>query len=180
MHLSVLQILQSHSLSNRPGRGVATGCAVVQARAATTCGWFRMPQSARCSWRAQPRWAWSTWWEVTQRRRWCERRSRWCSLRVSLARPRSSWYAPTPHVLSVHVEVLHEAAHGVAGVQLSGVGPAETLEEFGIPLLADLPVGQDAHVRLCSASVCPSVHMITWCCTIAHPHSTRRSSCSCC
>jgi hypothetical protein len=31
-------------------------------------------------------------------------------------------------------------------VQLSGIGPAETLEEFGIPVLADLPVGEDAHV----------------------------------
>jgi hypothetical protein len=31
-------------------------------------------------------------------------------------------------------------------VQLSGIGPAETLEKFGIPVLADLPVGEDAHV----------------------------------
>jgi hypothetical protein len=29
---------------------------------------------------------------------------------------------------------------------LSGIGPAKTLEEFGIPVLADLPVGKDAHV----------------------------------
>jgi hypothetical protein len=39
------------------------------------------------------------------------------------------------------------ASSNVAGMQLSGIGPAETLEEFGISVLADLPVGQDAHVR---------------------------------
>ena len=63
------ETLQSHSLVNRPGTGVATGGAVVQARAAATCGWFRMPQSARCCWRTPQRWAWSVWWGVTQRRR---------------------------------------------------------------------------------------------------------------
>ena len=39
--------------------------------------------------------------------------------------------------------------HDTGGVQLSGIGPAETLEEFGVPMHADLPVGESAHVRLC-------------------------------
>jgi hypothetical protein len=36
--------------------------------------------------------------------------------------------------------------NSVCGVQLSGIGPAETLQEFRIPVLADLPVGKDSHV----------------------------------
>ncbi|NJR43105.1 MAG: hypothetical protein HC767_11080 [Akkermansiaceae bacterium] len=32
-------------------------------------------------------------------------------------------------------------------MQLSGIGPSETLEEFGIEVFADLPVGEQAHVR---------------------------------
>jgi hypothetical protein len=43
-------------------------------------------------------------------------------------------------------------------VQLSGIGPAETLEEFGIPVLADLPVGEDAHVRSPCLFTCRANH----------------------
>ena len=32
-------------------------------------------------------------------------------------------------------------------LQLSGLGPADVLREHGIDVVADLPVGQHAHVR---------------------------------
>ena len=66
--------------------------------------------------------------------------------KILIVRPHATWQNITAFFL---VEL---ATHDVVGVQLSGIGPAETLEEFGIPMRADLPVGEDAHVRLWLAS----------------------------
>lgn len=43
----------------------------------------------------------------------------------------------------------------VGAVQLSGIGPTATLQGFGIPIVADLPVGEDAHVCLCPSTPIP-------------------------
>lgn len=33
-------------------------------------------------------------------------------------------------------------------LQLSGIGPRDVLEEYGVEVVAELPVGEHAHVRL--------------------------------
>jgi hypothetical protein len=58
---------------------------------------------------------------------------------------------PVPEPWELHKTTAKFSTHNVEksllDLQLSGIGPAETLAEFGIPVLADLPVGEDAHVR---------------------------------